>query len=226
MSRDVLKVGAASFGAVVAGGVAVGVGLLAMGGNGEPNLPSDMPLTDTETYGFMEMPDFELVDQRGRLVTRDDVIGGGKWTVLDFMFTNCVLACPIMSGNMRLVNQEVGSDRVRFVSISVDPENDTVRTLRSFGERLEADDRWRFLKTEPGDPERIVGGLGLLLEEDTNPENTITLMDGGTMENIIHPTRFLVFNPEGVLVGSYRGMDRGDVEQLIRDLSRVLAAGL
>lgn len=200
-----------------------------------PSVPEDgtrgarsatLPLTDTETYGFIEVPDFSLVDHEGRIVLRDDVIGAGDWTVLDFVFTNCVLACPVMSGNMLRVNAAVESDRVSFISISVDPQNDTPTALRQFAQRLGADDRWRFLKTEPGDPERIVGGLGLLVEEDPDAKNLITLADGSTMNNIVHPTRFLVFNPQGVLVGSYRGLDARDTDNLIRDLERVLDAGI
>jgi protein SCO1/2 len=225
MDKRLLGVAAASIGAVAMAAVAAFVAVSATGdANATQNAPADLPLNDPSLYAGLELPDFELVDQHGKLVTRDDVVGGGRWTVLDFMFTNCTLVCPIMSGNMLRVNEAIEDDRVRFVSISVDPEHDTVRSLRAFGERLGADDRWRFLATEPGEPDEILAGLGLALGIDSGPGSEITLKDGSTMQNIVHPVRFLVFNPRGEIVGSYRGTDAADVDRLIRDLRRVLDA--
>lgn len=176
-----------------------------------------------EVLAGMTIPEFELIDQTGEVVDRS--IFEGRWTVLEFMFSACVTACPIMKGNLFGVQAELGNEPVQFVSITVDPEHDTPEYLASYSDRFGlADDKWRFLT---GDLETIKAicedGLGFAITTDDSL--TVTRPDGGTMSNIMHPSRFLVISPEVKVVGMYDGLEREDALRMARDLKRLVRTG-
>ena len=100
--------------------------------------PAQLPV-----YG--SVPDFALIDQRGRPVRRGDF--DGKVWIASFIFTNCPDECPLMTSEMaRLQSDLAHMADLRFVSISVDPDRDTPAVLSQYAERFNADpDRWFFL---------------------------------------------------------------------------------
>ncbi len=60
---------------------------------------------------------------------------GGRPLLLSFMFTSCPTVCPAQTRALVELHQRLGSrerERVRFLSISVDPENDTPAELSRF----------------------------------------------------------------------------------------------
>jgi cytochrome oxidase Cu insertion factor (SCO1/SenC/PrrC family) len=186
----------------------------------------DIPLTDPGPYADFSVPDFALTNQRGEIVTRSDVIGDGEhYVIMDFFFSNCVLVCPLMNANMSLAQQRLVGHDVRMLSFSVDPVNDTPESLAEHAANLNADtDRWTFLTGEEGEVANIVAALGFAhIAPDPDDANVIQIGDGKTMRNIIHPSRFLVLDPQGRIVGSYRGTNRDEAAQMVIDLKRVLA---
>jgi protein SCO1/2 len=217
--------------ALVAGGLLV-LGLFLFtpsGGNDARTLGTgddEIPLTDPTLWADFRVPEFELTSHEGREVSRSDVIGDGEhYLVMDFFFSNCELVCPLMNANMLMASNQLDGYDVRFLSMSVDPRNDTAEKLRAHAAALGADtDRWTFLTGEPGEVAEIVAALGFAqIEDDPAEENLIELEDGSTMANIIHPSRFLVLDPEGNIVGAYRGTERAEVQEMIQDLKQVLA---
>ena len=95
-------------------------------------------------------PDFALVDQDGKPVALADL--RGKTLLLDFVYTHCPGPCPILTGRHVAVQRALPAElaeRVRFVSISLDPERDTPEALRSYASARGADlARWSFLTGE------------------------------------------------------------------------------
>ena len=155
---------------------------------------------------------FAGVDQLGREI--DESVFRGEWTVLTFGFTNCPTACPIMHGELvRLMGKLEGAP-VQFVTVSVDPEHDTVERMRSYVERFEVShDRWRFVTTgEIGQVNRMVEGLGFFVSPI--PDSEFALPHGGMMLNIEHPTRFFLVDPEGRVVLMPSGTSSAEVDAL------------
>ncbi len=77
----------------------------------------------------------------------------GKVRVLTMGFTRCKFACPRILGDMQRIEQALGSDadKVGFVFLSIDPENDTpARMTSTINERKMNPARWTFL-TSPED---------------------------------------------------------------------------
>jgi protein SCO1/2 len=92
-----------------------------------------------------EVPDFTFTERSGVPFGLDNM--KGRINVVDFIFTNCPGPCPMMSAVMSDLYHYYGkSDRIRFISISVDPLRDTLETLREYAKRFDVDDNgWVFV---------------------------------------------------------------------------------
>jgi len=79
----------------------------------------------------------------------------GKLSVVYFGFTRCKSICPLMVVNMKeLYDCYADYDQVQFVTISVDPDYDSLDILNAYAaEHGVTDNRWVFLR---GDIDSIV----------------------------------------------------------------------
>ncbi|MEO8679034.1 MAG: SCO family protein [Vicinamibacterales bacterium] len=110
-------------------------------------------------------PDVEgiaLVDQSGRATSLRDAIGSDKPVLVNFIFTTCTTICPVMSAGMSQFLSNLGpdSDTVRVISISIDPEADTVAALKAYAERYHAPASWRLLTGTPAAVEAAQRAFG------------------------------------------------------------------
>ena len=120
----------------------------------------------------------EVIDQdRRKLKFYDDVLKD-KVVVINFIFTNCQGACPLMTRNLTLVRDllgpEVGNE-IHFVSVSIDPMRDTPAAMKEFAQTHDADqDYWRFVTGDPKNLEYIVKKLGQFTD-DVEAHSTLLL---------------------------------------------------
>ena len=93
------------------------------------------------------IPDVRLVDTDGAQVALRDGLGGDEPVMLNFIFTSCTAICPVMSATFMQVQEALGDERrkVRMVSISIAPENDTPARLKEYADRFHAGSQWRML---------------------------------------------------------------------------------
>lgn len=93
------------------------------------------------------IPDLTLVRMDGRKVLLRDELAADLPVMMNFIFTTCTTICPVMSATFSQVQERLGDglDRVRMVSISIDPEQDTPSRLRDYARRHEAGPQWHFL---------------------------------------------------------------------------------
>jgi len=94
---------------------------------------------------YHTIPYFELTNQDGKKVTRDDLLGNVY--VADFFFATCPTICPKMATNMGYIqNKFGGKPNLRFVSFTVNPEHDTPEVLYEYAETVHANtETWDFL---------------------------------------------------------------------------------
>jgi protein SCO1/2 len=93
------------------------------------------------------LPDAKLVDMDGKPFALHADLDGGDPVMLNFVFTTCSAICPVMSATFAQVQQRLAKegDRLRLVSISIDPEHDTPARLREYATKFGAGPRWRFV---------------------------------------------------------------------------------
>ncbi|MFQ5498912.1 MAG: SCO family protein [Candidatus Zixiibacteriota bacterium] len=152
------------------------------------------------------VPPFEFTERSGDTFGLNEM--QGRLAVCDFMFTSCVSICPTMSANMAdLYRAFHGSDKVRFVSITVDPKNDTIEALAEYAKDMGvSDDRWLFLRASM-DEVRDLSRNGFKLAADGFPMG--------------HSTRFVLIDQAGRIRGYYDGMDEASMrilKQHVREL--------
>jgi protein SCO1/2 len=97
---------------------------------------------------------FKLTDQTGQTVTEKDLIG--RPTIVFFGFTHCPDVCPTELFEMSEVLRVMGSDadRVNAYFISVDPERDTVATMKDYLSSFDP-----RLKGLTGDPDAVAKAI-------------------------------------------------------------------
>ena len=110
---------------------AAGASLTACGGGSDAaTKPADLAggtITPRQTA-----PPIALRDYQGKPVTLAE--HRGKVVLLTFLYTHCPDICPLIAGNLRVVQNEL-KDKVRDVvmlAVSTDPRGDTPRTVSKF----------------------------------------------------------------------------------------------
>lgn len=89
-----------------------------------------------------------LTDEQGRALSFADFTG--KTVVFSVFFSNCPTVCPRATQALSQVQRQLSpglEQRVRFVSLSIDPENDTPEAMRKFALANGADlSNWSFVR--------------------------------------------------------------------------------
>ena len=128
--------------------VAVGWGCKAS--DGPPNTGHD--LSETSTPVFLRpnpnVPHLQFTNQEGNTVSLSGLVG--KPVLISFIYTRCPMMkmCPLTTRNVAEVQHLLTSSEratVALVSLTFDPEFDTPRVLKEYGETYGADfDTWEF----------------------------------------------------------------------------------
>ncbi len=161
------------------------------------------------------IPDFVLIDQNSKPFGTEQ-LRGSVW-VADFIFTSCPDMCPMLTSAMATIEREIAKDSgvkdIHFVSISVDPDNDTPAVLAEYAEKYAAAGaRWAFLT---GTREEI---WKLSTEGFHLPVDRADHAQGGP---IFHSNRFVLADRRGRIRGYYNGLDSDARDALLTDLKRV-----
>lgn len=153
----------------------------------------------------------DLLDQHGRPFRAAGLMD--RVVLFNFIFTNCGSVCPLQTRALAETFQglpEDVRDRVRFVSLSIDPANDTPEKLRQFSKAMNADvEGWSFLTGDPRQIERLAERLRLFdpaESEENKPQ--------------LHRTSLWLVDRQGRMLQRYRG-DPPDKQRLVRELSQV-----
>lgn len=96
---------------------------------------------------FMGPPleEFELTERSGKPFRSVDM--HGKVWVTSFFFASCAGQCPRLNANIKHLHDEPELKDVTWVSITVDPDNDTLEVLDDYAKRYQADpERWLFCR--------------------------------------------------------------------------------
>lgn len=164
------------------------------------------------------VPAFTLTNQLGQAITRD-TLKGCVW-VADIIFTRCAGPCPVMTRQMRELQDALpSSSGARLVTLTTDADYDTPAVLAKEAERVGANaERWNFLT---GDKVTIanlaIDGLKLTAvatkpEERTNPADLF-----------VHSTIFVVVDKQGQLRGAFQTQE-GEMVNWSQAKKQILAA--
>lgn len=163
--------------------------------------------TVTDTI-WHKVKNIQFTNQLGKKVSLDDL--KGRILVIDFFFTRCPGICPGLARSMkRLQDSFIKNDSiVQFISISVDPEHDSVPPLRKFADRFNVNhDTWWFVT---GDKKEIY--------DFALNELKAGLADAEVDTAFIHTENFFLLDSSRIVRGWYNGFDTVKQAQLVKDI--------
>lgn len=92
------------------------------------------------------IPELGMTRADGSSARIDRALDDGRPVVLNFIFTTCTAVCPLLSQTTAEMRRKLGPDaaNVHFVSISIDPEQDTPQQLTTYAAQFGADKNWSY----------------------------------------------------------------------------------
>jgi protein SCO1 len=116
-------------------------------------------------WGEGYFPNAVVYDQNGRALKFYDDVIKNKIVVVSFIFAKCHDLCPLTTARLAEVRHRLGDvvgRDVTFVSVSIDPENDTPEKLQAYAEPFDVGSGWLFLTGKRADIDVIRRKLGEL----------------------------------------------------------------
>lgn len=150
---------------------------------------------------------FEFVTQKGEPFGVEQL--KGKISIVDFIFTRCKGPCPVMADHMSgLYLLYKDNPHIQFVSITVDPDYDSLQVLDKYAsDNGVVDERWLFLR---GNLEELVqlSEQSFMLSADDLPG--------------MHSTKFVLLDENAQIRGYFNGTEKLSIEILKDKIARLL----
>lgn len=178
------------------------------------NLQRQKEILNLPVHGKVD--DFALITQDKKSFESEQF--KGHISVVNFIFTSCPSVCPILTKQMKRLEEKTKEQKgkVFLYSISVDPGTDTPERLKAYGQKYGADfSRWTFL-TGPLDAieSAVVSSFMSAVGHPTRDyREFVNLM------NITHGESFVVLDEKAQI----RAFRHAKTEKELRDLTRVIS---
>lgn len=93
------------------------------------------------------VPDVTLINQDGDKVRLKSLLETDHPVVVDFIYGTCTTICPVLSAGFLNLQRKVAASggKVKLISITIDPENDTPMIMKEYLQRYRAQPGWDFL---------------------------------------------------------------------------------
>ena len=157
---------------------------------------------------------FSFTRQDGQQISNKDVLG--KTVIVEYFFTTCKGICPKMNRNMAKIHEQLkGEKDFLILSHTVDPDTDSVPTLKRYADSIGADpNKWWFLTGKKADLYKTARE-SYILDDPKNSSKNIS-------EQFLHTQFFCLVDRDGVVRGIYDGLKKEEIDQLVEDTKLLL----
>jgi protein SCO1/2 len=155
---------------------------------------------------------FSFLNQDSTLVTQQVI--EGKIHVANFIFTTCGSICPVMTKNMKIVNDTLANDpNIVFLSYSVTPWIDKPYKLKKYMAMNEiTNSNWQFLTGNKADIYKLAR-QSYFAEEDLGFSKDST--------EFLHTEHFILVDKTKRIRGIYNGTLTLEMQQLLADIKNL-----
>ncbi len=168
---------------------------------------------------YHRLPDFNFINQLGETVSLQDM--EGRIVVINTFFTRCPNICPALTRNVRKLQQSFENPKrkkygdssiVYFLSVSVDPQRDSVEALKKWADRFYVNsDSWS-----------LVTGKKEVIYPYLLDELKLSTRDGGEVDsNFIHTEKLVLVDRDHIIRGYYSGLDSTHLQRLAEDIGKL-----
>lgn len=154
------------------------------------------------------VPDIDLIDSRGDVLTLSERVGKGRVTIVALVYTRCTTICRVTASSEAYLQAQIRSraldDQIRLLTLSFDPAHDTPDTLARYARRMRVDrDVWTIATvSNVEDLSRMLDVFGI-----------VVIPDG--LGGYEHNGALFVIDKAGRLAGAY---DIGSPDRALADL--------
>jgi cytochrome oxidase Cu insertion factor (SCO1/SenC/PrrC family) len=161
--------------------------------------------TSSEVAEQEPLAHFELPERSGGMFKSSDM--RGKVWVASYFFTACPGSCLKLNQALASLQKEEGLEEVKFVSITCDPQNDSLEQLAQYADRFEADPkRWYFCRGQMDYVQRVgTDILKIAVKRQMHTDHAVVIGRDGKVIN-----RFKVTDPVALNV----------MEQVLREATQ------
>src|SRR6201991_4946236 len=170
-------------------------------------------MTDTVWH---KVANISLQNQLGQTINLDQL--KGKVVIIDFFFTHCASICPILTKNMRHLQdglkqkdnmKGVDTSFVQFLSLTVDPAHDSVPALKKYADRygINSDVWWLLTGAKRTIYDFALNELKLGLQDSVSVDS-----------NFVHTDYVVLLDKDRVIRGYYHGTDTAALAKLGDDI--------
>jgi len=163
--------------------------------------------TIVHKINYHKISDFSLTNQNGEIVTQKKY--ENKIYVADFFFTTCQSICPIMTKNMKDIQDKLIEDsEILLLSHTVFPEIDSVEVLKKYAiDNSVIDSKWDLVT---GDKKEIY---------DLARKSYLAAKDNSFSKyDMIHTENFVLIDKKKQIRGFYDGTDKEEINRLLVDI--------
>lgn len=110
------------------------------------------------------VPDVTVTDHDNRKRRLYGDLLKGRTVAINFMYTSCTTVCSPLTATLAQVRKDLvarGLGDVQVVSITVDPQTDTPKVLKSYAGKFDAGAGWSFVTATPAELRRIQAAFGV-----------------------------------------------------------------
>lgn len=152
------------------------------------------------------IPKFQMVDQNGASFTSDSL--SGRYTILTFIYTTCPVPdfCPLMTSNFDVISRQLSDEelgRVKLVSVTFDPENDTPAILAAYAQKHEQRGNRYYIMGDSTNTAALTSAFGIFTTFAS--------------DQIIHNLQTAVIGPDGEILELFSG-NKWKVDELMAAL--------
>ena len=171
--------------------------------------------------------DFSFINQDNDTITKDSLLG--SIYVANFFFTSCPSICPTMTRNMSYLQDKLSVyPNIRFLSHTVDPDNDTPEKLINYVDLMQQ----KNVSIDLSNWDFVTGDKDKLYQSAANyfvNASVDSLAPGG----FLHSEYFVLIDKQGRvrsgidingnIVGAYDGTNEVQMKDLINDINVLMA---
>jgi protein SCO1/2 len=133
------------------------------------------------------LEDFELTERSGEPFRNRDM--RGRVWVATYFFTTCPGRCRVLNGNIQWMHNRPELSDVTWVSITCDPDTDTLDELRKYADFWKADpERWLFCRADLDYTRQVARGMNLSLSRQGHQDYAVVFDKTGKMRAVFEAT--------------------------------------
>jgi cytochrome oxidase Cu insertion factor (SCO1/SenC/PrrC family) len=131
----------------------------------------------------LKVPNIEVIDQQGQHLRLNSDLIKNRTAVISSFFTTCTSFCPLTQQNLgrlaKVLGKRMGNDVV-FISVSIDPVNDTPARMKEWSEKFHTGPGWTLASGSKSDIETLLKSLGLYVELAGRHQSAVIIGNPGT----------------------------------------------